>query len=106
MARVSPEIRIGCSGWHYRHWRGEFYPADMPVSRWFAFYSASFDTVEINNTFYRLPEDETFRAWQAAAPPAFVFALKASRYLTHRKKLKDPEEPLERFYSRAHHLGR
>jgi uncharacterized protein YecE (DUF72 family) len=105
MRALLPGVRIGCSGWHYRHWRGEFYPRDMPVSRWFSFYASHFDTVELNNTFYRLPEDETFKGWKSSAPRGFEFALKASRYLTHRKKLQDPNEPLERFYSRACHLG-
>jgi uncharacterized protein YecE (DUF72 family) len=100
-----PNVRIGCSGWHYRHWRGEFYPPDLPSARWFEFYCGHFDTVELNNTFYRLPEEHTFRTWSTHAPKGFEFALKASKYLTHSKKLVDPEEPLSRFYSRARQLG-
>jgi uncharacterized protein YecE (DUF72 family) len=100
-----PEVRIGCSGWQYKHWRGDFYPAELATSRWFAHYALSFDTVEINNTFYRLPEAGTFVKWREQAPPRFVYAVKASRFLTHMKKLKDPEEPLERFFSRASELG-
>ena len=100
------EFRVGCSGWQYRHWRGEFYPADLPVSRWLDFYAARFDTVEVNNSFYRLPEAATFRAWRERSPAGFLFAVKASRYLTHMKKLKDPEQPLELFFSRAGELGR
>jgi len=99
-------IRIGCSGWQYRHWRGDFYPADLPQSRWFEHYAAVFDTVEVNNTFYRLPDAETFVGWKRRAPPGFLFAVKASRYLTHMKKLKEPEEPLALFLSRARGLGR
>ena len=99
-------VRIGCSGWQYKHWRGNFYPADLPQRAWFAHYASQFDTVEINNTFYRLPERATFSVWAKAAPPGFLYAVKASRYLTHMKKLKDPEEPLERFFSRASALGR
>lgn len=76
----------------------------MPVSRWFAHYAAVFDTVEVNNTFYRLPEAETFDQWREQAPPGFLYAVKASRFLTHRKKLADPEEPLERLLSRARRL--
>jgi uncharacterized protein YecE (DUF72 family) len=102
-------VRVGCSGWQYRHWRGVFYPADLPLKDWFDFYASWFDTVEINNTFYRLPEATTFVAWAARAPEHFLFAVKASRFLTHMKKLKDPEEPLDRFFSRAMfldgHLG-
>ena len=97
--------RVGCSGWQYRHWRGGFYPADVPQARWFEHYAARFDTVEINNSFYRLPERTTFSAWARRAPPGFVFAVKASRFLTHMKKLKDPEEPIERLFSRMRGLG-
>jgi uncharacterized protein YecE (DUF72 family) len=101
--------RVGCSGWQYKHWRGDFYPADLPQKRWFERYAAVFDTVEVNNSFYRLPEASTFADWAARAPDRFVFAVKASRFLTHMKKLTDPEDPLERFFSRAraleHHLG-
>jgi len=99
-------IRIGCSGWQYSHWRGDFYPVGLPQSRWFEHYATIFDTVEVNNTFYRLPEASTFVAWRHRAPTGFLFAIKASRYLTHMKKLKDPEDPLALFLSRARGLGR
>ena len=89
-------IRIGCSGWNYRHWRERFYPAGLPQRRWFEFYAEHFDTVEINNSFYRLPKPETFEAWRAQAPPGFCYAVKANRFLTQAKKLKDCAEPLER----------
>jgi uncharacterized protein YecE (DUF72 family) len=98
--------RVGCSGWQYKHWRGDFYPADLPQSRWFEHYAGVFDTVEINNSFYRLPEAATFARWGQRAPMRFVFAVKASRFLTHMKKLKDPEEPIERLFSRMRALGR
>ena len=101
---LNPNIRIGCSGWQYRHWRGDFYPAELPQSAWLDHYARRFDTVEINNTFYRLPEAPTFAAWARRAPPGFVYAVKASRYLTHMKKLKDPAEPLKRFFTRARRL--
>ena len=78
----------------------------MPRTRWFEHYASRFDTVEINNTFYRLPEEATFAAWAARAPAGFTYAVKASRFLTHMKKLKDPEEPLERLFSRMRPLGR
>ena len=75
-------IRIGCSGWQYKHWRGDFYPAELPASRWFEYYARTFDTVEINNTFYRLPEAATFDKWRAQAPANFLYAVKASRLPT------------------------
>jgi len=100
-----PELCIGCSGWQYKHWRGDFYPADLPQSRWFEFYARTFDTVEINNSFYRLPDAATFEKWCAQAPRGFVYAVKASRFLTHMKKLKDPDDPLDRFFERVRHLG-
>lgn len=98
------EIRVGCSGWQYRHWRGIFYPAELPTSRWFEHDARTFDTVEINNTFYRLPPAETFAKWREQAPRRFLYAVKASRFLTHMKKLKDPEDPLVRFFDNAKHL--
>jgi uncharacterized protein YecE (DUF72 family) len=97
-------VRVGCSGWQYKHWRGDFYPAELPTSRWFAHYALTFDTVEINNTFYRLPEASTFAKWRDQAPSHFLYAVKASRFLTHMKKLKDPEEPIARFFDRSHRL--
>jgi uncharacterized protein YecE (DUF72 family) len=102
MARA--EIRIGCSGWQYRHWRGRFYPRDLPVERWLEHYAQSFDTVELNNSFYRLPEADAFASWRRRVPPGFLFAVKASRYLTHLKRLREPREPLERLWSRARRL--
>ena len=99
-------VRVGCSGWQYKHWRGNFYPADLPLKSWFEHYASVFDTVEINNSFYRLPEASTFAAWSARAPRGFLFAVKASRFLTHMKKLKEPEDPLDRFFRRARSLGR
>lgn len=97
-------VRIGTSGWVYEHWRGTFYPEKMSQSQWFAFYAGEFDTVEINNSFYRLPSESAFDAWREQAPDGFLYAVKASRYLTHMKKLKDPEQPLATFLERADHL--
>jgi len=97
--------RVGCSGWEYKHWRGDFYPQDIPKTRWFEHYAAAFDTVEINNSFYRLPETTTFARWAARAPMRFLFAIKASRFLTHMKKLKDPEQPLTLLFE-AHGAAR
>src|SRR5581483_8843459 len=109
LASDMPQIRIGTSGWIYRHWRGDFYPRNLPVRLWFEHYQRHFDTVEINNTFYRLPPAETFEAWRQQADDGFLYAVKASRFLTHMKKLQDPAEPLERLVSRAgrlkKHLG-
>jgi uncharacterized protein YecE (DUF72 family) len=101
---VTADIRIGCSGWNYKHWREIFYPQGLPQSRWFAFYAEHFDTVEINNSFYRLPKPETFDEWREQAPAGFCYAVKANRYLTQAKKLKDCEEPLERMMAATRHL--
>jgi uncharacterized protein YecE (DUF72 family) len=97
--------RVGCSGWQYRDWKGRFYPTDLPQSRWLEYYAATFDTVEINNSFYRLPSREAVLSWRSRAPAGFVFAVKASRYLTHLRKLKDPRDPLALFFDRARRLG-
>ncbi len=97
-------IRIGTSGWEYAHWVGSFYPRDLPRDRRLEFYAARFDTVELNNSFYRLPEAETFGAWARRVPPEFSFAVKASRYLTHLRRLREPAEPLHRLWTRAGRL--
>jgi uncharacterized protein YecE (DUF72 family) len=102
---VAPQLRIGCSGWNYKSWRGTFYPAKLPPSGWLVYYASIFDTVEANGTFYRLPEGSTFAAWRREAPAGFLMAVKASRFLTHMKKLRDAEEPLDRLLSRAAELG-
>jgi uncharacterized protein YecE (DUF72 family) len=102
---ASPQMRIGCSGWNYKSWKGRFYPAEMPASQWLDHYLHTFDTVEINNTFYRLPEAATFASWRQQTPRSFLMAVKASRFLTHMKRLREPEEPLERLFSRARELG-
>ncbi|MBE9506930.1 MAG: DUF72 domain-containing protein [Chloroflexi bacterium] len=98
-------VRIGTSGWVYDHWRGVFYPMELRQADWLGYYAREFGTVEINNTFYRLPSEATFDRWREQAPPGFIYAVKASRFLTHFKKLKDPEEPLQRFFGRAGRLG-
>jgi uncharacterized protein YecE (DUF72 family) len=95
----------GTSGWNYRHWVDIFYPRALPQSKWLQRYAQDFDTVEINNSFYRLPSQETFEDWESQAPEGFTFAVKASRYLTHMRKLKDPEEPLGRILGNAEGLG-
>jgi uncharacterized protein YecE (DUF72 family) len=100
-----PRAYIGTSGWNYKHWsKGEFYPENLRSSEWLEFFARHFDTVEINNSFYRLPSEQAFRNWRRHVAPDFVFAVKASRFLTHIKRLKDPEEPLALFFSRAKYL--
>jgi len=92
-------VRIGCSGWVYDHWRGRVYPDGLPQRRWLEHYATLFDTVEVNATFYRLPKRDTVAAWVEGTPAGFVFAVKASRYLTHVKRLRDLGAGLERFYA-------
>lgn len=98
-------LHIGTSGWVYPHWRGVVYPPQLHQKDWFAFYARHFDTVEINNSFYRLPTEAAVEQWRAQAPPDFVYAMKASRYLTHMKKLNEPLDPLARILGRARILG-
>jgi uncharacterized protein YecE (DUF72 family) len=97
-------LHIGTSGWHYNHWRGPFYPEKLPAAKMLEFYFARFDTVELNNSFYKLPSVQTFQTWRQTTPPGFCFAVKASRFLTHNKKLKDPENALQNFLPRAQAL--
>src|SRR6185295_9858972 len=99
------EYRIGCSGWSYPHWRNGFYPRGLPRSQWFEHYSSEFATVELNTTFYRLPATKAVQHWHDEAPGGFRFAAKASRYITHMKRLSDPEEPLAKFFGRLEPLG-
>jgi uncharacterized protein YecE (DUF72 family) len=97
-------IRIGTSGYQYDHWRGVLYPEGLPKRRWFETYAQTFDTVEINNTFYRLPGPQVFDHWHAQAPPGFLYALKFSRYGTHRRRLNDPQNSVTRFIDVAKRL--
>ncbi len=105
MAHRKPELRIGTSGYQYKHWRGVFYPERLPQKQWLRYYSEHFDTVEINNTFYHLPSEKSFDQWREQAADGFLYALKFSRYGTHMKKLKDPQEPVERFMKLAERLN-
>ena len=98
-------IHIGTSGWQYDSWRGRFYPDDLPQSGWLPHYAKRFETVEVNNTFYRLPKRETFIRWREVTPPGFVVTVKASRFMTHIKRLKDPADSVRMFYERAEGLG-
>jgi len=100
------DIRIGTSGYHYKHWVGTFYPPKTPPSKMLEYYVQHFDTLELNNSFYRLPTIEAFESWRDATPENFVFAVKASRFITHNKKLKDPENAIDNILPRAEHLGK
>jgi len=100
------EIRIGCSGWNYAHWRERIYPKGLPAKRWLAHYATLFDTVEINNTFYRLPKVSAVRGWVEVSPPGFLFAVKMSRYITHVRRLGGLEQGIPLFYSRVAPLAR
>jgi uncharacterized protein YecE (DUF72 family) len=102
---VRHTVRIGTSGWHYAHWIGRFYPAGTAAGAMLALYAETFDTVEVNNTFYRLATPEAVAEWRATVPDGFLFAVKGSRYLTHMKKLKDPEIGLDRFLASVSGLG-
>jgi uncharacterized protein YecE (DUF72 family) len=99
-------IHIGTSGWHYNHWRGPFYPERLPASKMLASYCERFDTVELNNTFYRLPSRKALEEWRGSTPENFCFAVKGSRFITHMKKLKDPELALAKFFAAIEVLGR
>src|SRR2546430_17122179 len=99
-------LYVGTSGWQYRDWKDSFYPRTLAQSGWLEFYCERFQVVEVNNTFYHLPEASTFAKWERETPDDFVVAVKMSRYLTHLKRLMDPEEPVHRFMTRARRLGR
>lgn len=96
---------IGTSGWNYPHWRGVFYPEALPERQWLGHYARHFNTVEVNSSFYRLPGPETVARWRSTVPPRFRFAIKASRYITHMTKLKDPETSLAAFRGVVAGLG-
>jgi len=101
------KVYIGTSGWIYPHWgNGVFYPSELKQGEWFSYYCQHFDTVEINNTFYHLPKREVFENWQRSSPENFVFVVKASRFITHMKKLKDPASSTRNFLTNAAGLGK
>jgi uncharacterized protein YecE (DUF72 family) len=99
--KQNSRIHIGTSGWHYDHWLGPFYPEHTAKSDFLTFYQQYFHTVEINNSFYHLPAEKTLGNWRDRAPHGFVFAVKASRYITHMKKLKAPEQSIKLFFDRV-----
>lgn len=99
--KKSKSIHLGTSGWNYKHWKGAFYPEDLSQNDWLEYYAGHFHTVEINNSFYQLPEQKTFERWRKQVPDGFTFAVKASRYITHMKKLKEPQQSLKNFMKRV-----
>lgn len=100
------EVRIGTSGYVYPHWRGHFYPKELPQRRWLEHYAERFDTVELNNPFYRQPSREAFVRWRRAVPDDFRYAVKLNRFLTHIKRLRIPEDSMERAYGTMAGLGK
>jgi uncharacterized protein YecE (DUF72 family) len=98
-------VHVGTCGWQYRDWRGRFYPGELPQRQWLEHYAARFQTVEVDNTFYRLPAAEVFAAWGARTPTDFCMALKTSRFFTHVKRLLEPRGPVDLFMERAGKLG-
>ena len=96
---------VGTSGWHYDHWRYRFYPPELAKAKWLKFYASHFTTVELNNSFYRLPSEDAFTNWRDSSPANFAFAVKVSRFITHIKRLKNTQEAVETFLSRARILG-
>jgi uncharacterized protein YecE (DUF72 family) len=102
---MAGQVHIGCSGWSYKDWRGPFYPEKLAAKGWFGFYASQFDTTELNASFYRLPAEQTVRGWAEKSPAGFVWAWKASRFITHQKRLKDCEESLELVLGRMAPLG-
>lgn len=103
---MAAKVYIGTSGFNYKHWGdGVFYPSGLPQSKWLDFYAQYFDTVELNTTFYRLPQKSVFESWYNQAPNNFIFAVKGNRFITQQKKLKDPEGPVQNFFESASGLG-
>jgi uncharacterized protein YecE (DUF72 family) len=98
-------IYVGTSGWQYRDWKGRFYPPKLPQREWLAFFSCRLPTVEINNSFYMLPKEESFERWSRESAPGFVITVKASRYITHIRRLREAKDSVELFWSRARRLG-
>ena len=99
-------VLVGTSGWQYAHWKERFYPKGLPQREWLPYFAERFPTVEINNTFYMLPKPETFSTWRQRAPDDFIYVVKASRYLTHIRRLRDCREPLSRFWTNTRRLGK
>jgi len=98
---MSVKYYVGCSGWHYEHWRGLYYPEELPRLKWLPFYARQFTTVELNSSFYHLPSEKAFTTWRESTPDDFIFAVKVSRYITHIKRLRNLGSAVENFLSRA-----
>ena len=98
-------IYVGTSGWQYRDWKGRFYPDGVPQREWLSYFSTRFSTVEVNNSFYMLPKPETFERWGRESGPGFVVAVKASRYITHIRRLRETKDSVELFWDRARRIG-
>ena len=103
---MGAKVYIGTSGWHYKHWRGSFYPEHLKAQDWLEFYSTRFNTVELNNSFYHLPTTSSFDTWREVSHRDFLFAVKGSRFITHMKKLKDVKSSTSKFFKAAKHLER
>ena len=101
---MAKKIYVGTSGYNYTHWINKFYPKDVPQKMWLEFYTQTFNSVELNVTFYRLPKDTVFQGWHKRTPRNFRFVIKGSRFITHIKRLRDCKEPLKLFMQRAAHL--
>jgi uncharacterized protein YecE (DUF72 family) len=99
------QLRVGTSGWQYKHWKGRFYPPGLPTARWLEHYTRYFDTVELNNPFYRQPEKKTFARWRRSVPDDFVYAVKLNRFITHIKRLAIEADSVERSYGTMSGLG-
>jgi uncharacterized protein YecE (DUF72 family) len=99
-------LYLGTSGWNYAHWKRTFYPKEVTQKLWLEFYAQRFQTVELNNSFYRLPSPEQFASWRDRSPADFIFTVKMSRFLTHVKRLREPQEPVERFLTHVAPLGK
>src|SRR5204862_7525470 len=99
------ELRVGTSGWQYKHWKGRFYPKDLPTAKWLDYYTRYFDTVELNNPFYRQPEKKTFEKWRRSVPGEFVYAVKLNRFITHVKRVDIERDSVERCYGTMAGLG-
>jgi uncharacterized protein YecE (DUF72 family) len=96
-----PRVRVGCSGFNYPHWKKTFYPEDLPQNKWLQYYCKVFSTVELNVTFYRLPQPEAFDRWYKNTPPDFSFSIKGSRFITHVKRLRESRDPVIKYFRNA-----
>jgi uncharacterized protein YecE (DUF72 family) len=98
---MAAKYHIGCSGWHYEHWRGLYYPKELPKVKWLSCYAQEFNTVELDNTFYGLPSEKAFSTWRESTSDDFVFAVKVSRFITHIERLRNLDASVDNFLSRA-----